>query len=144
MGDLIQYYSKLAERCGNLRPLQEPIRQRLFEGNQRLILGGQDIGGGSTAPLSPRTIATRQGDGPPRAPRYNQSRSISLYKVTVDAYTGHLRCTASWPGFNMQMSRLDAGDPATNLPARPIRGFQEVDKAWIRRRLQRYVVKGEV
>lgn len=140
MGKLAERCSDIARRCGDLSPLREPVRARLWEGNKAAILAGQTPQGAEVAALAASTQKRRKGGGPPRAPRGAASRVVAGYVVTVSAGPGQLSFTGTWPDFDA-IGYLDGGTKF--MPARPTLGFRPVDLDWIREQLGSYVIRGK-
>lgn len=133
MNKLVERVREMSRRCGDLRPIQETVREILWEGNRDAILAGVTPGGVRVDDLKPSTLKRRKGSGPPRAPRGAASRPISEYVVSVSAGPGHLSFTGSWPDFP-EIEYVDR--------LRPTLGFRTQDLDEIRGLLTSYVVGG--
>lgn len=136
MGKLSERCADLARRCGDLSPLQEPIRQRLWEGNRAAVLAGKTPTGAAVAPLKASTLKRRKGNGPPRAPMGAASRVVAGCVVAVTAGVGRLGFTQSWPGFP-EIEYLDSG--TKRMAARPTLGFRPEDLDWVRAKLREHI-----
>lgn len=137
MGAVFERISDIAKRCGDLSPLQEPVRARLWEGNAFNVLAGLTFDNVPVAPLKASTLRRRYENGPPRAPNGSASRAVHFYTITVNAGVGDLRFIAGWPGFP-EIEYLHYGNP--NMAARPTIGFRPQDLQWIREQMAPYVL----
>jgi hypothetical protein len=98
MPQLAEFYSQLANRCGDLSPLTTQVRDIFWQGNKEMILAGETPTGQRVAELTSYTVAHRSGAGPARAPHFAQSRIILEYEVLVMAGPGQLEVLGGWGG----------------------------------------------
>jgi len=141
MGLISERIADIARRCGDLSPIQGDVRAILVEDNRQRALQGVDAQGGRFASLAPSTIRSRQGAGPPLAPRFGQSREITGYVVQVTAGPGRLTFVASWPG-SPWMEYHHTG--TRRMPRRDPYGFRSSAIDRIRPLMADYVMTGEV
>lgn len=158
-GLLRERCAEMAKRCGDLSPIAEPVRKRLWEGNKAAILAGVSPDGRQVAKTWRQMNAESQwmtrrlasgkvvrfkmlgyregGDGPARAPHRERSRSVTTYQVNVIAGPQKLTFTGGYPDFEPIMGYLDKG--TRYMPARPTMGFRQEDLDWIRNEMRQYV-----
>lgn len=126
-----------ARRCGDLKPLSEPVRKLLWEGNKQNKSKGLDPDGNKYAKLKPSTIK--------RKPRLNNtpfmthpptSAIVTGYVVDVRAGVGRLTFTGSWPGLAWPEWHIKA---TKNRAARNPYGFRRIDLLDIHDMLKAYV-----
>lgn len=136
---LSQRLSERARRCEDLSPLAAPVRDLVSQDNREAIMAGQDCDGHRVADLSPWTIATRKGTGPPRAPRGTSSRMVADLVVSVLSGVGRLSYTKSWP---MDWVRFHM-DGTRKMPRRDPSGVRPAARAAIHERLAAFVRGGK-
>lgn len=141
MGRISERIADIARRCGDLSPLQEPVRQVLTEDNTHRALAGIDVQGRPFAPLARSTLLHRRGSGPPLAPRSASSRIVTDYTVQVTTGMGRLTFAASWPGIPW-MECHHTG--TARMPKRDAYGFRQVALDKIRDMMSGYVMQGSV
>lgn len=97
MGVVTERLADLARRCGDLSPIANDVRKVIERDNREAILAGQDGDGKPVAALKPSTLGHRKGTGPARAPSGANSPLIKGLVVSVQAGTGRLAFSKSWP-----------------------------------------------
>jgi hypothetical protein len=124
----------LIERLHRLRPenldygpLTDRIAEILIRGNTEARLQGIGPDGQPLAPISPETVERRRragkGDGPPLVPDLGSSRAAQLSAQRNDVAPDHVTVVGYWAAFEPILSYLARGNPARNLPPRPIGGI---------------------
>jgi hypothetical protein len=119
-------------RLADLRPLAERIGEIMKRDVYvSRLLGidpntGQDLAPLNRGePLTPAMIARRGGDGPPLAPRRNESRVFELFEVDVDTTPSRAIVTGGWPGIPWLAFHLPGPEHSGRLPVRDIVGVRE-------------------
>jgi hypothetical protein len=137
---LVDIFNEFSLRLGNFSPTFPALEKLFFEDNKFAILSSLNVDNSVTAELMPSTLKRRQGSGPPRAPRFSGSRSISLYRVNIKQTGSNLEVTQSWGGFDEAIRNLHSGNPY--MKPRPTIGFRPDSVARASGFLIAYLVHG--
>jgi hypothetical protein len=145
-GKITERLSDIARRCGDLSPLQEPVRRILIEGNKVRALAGVNAQGVPFAPLAASTLRgsrihggpVLRRQGPPLAPHYAGSRVVTGYVVNVIAGPGKLSFAASWPSAPWMIYHHTG---TRYMPRRDPYGFRKQDLDAIRPLMNQYILK---
>ena len=111
----------------NLSPLRKELEELIVLENTRAILEGLDK---NDVPMVPtqREMGARSrslGYGPPLAPRFRDSRVITMFRASVtEADDGGFEIDGDWGGLFFLQYHVDSGAPRTKLPVRDIVGIR--------------------
>lgn len=113
--------AKFAKGLATLGSLGKEVCTVLVEENKYWALQGDDKDEKPYAPLKAITLKSRDGDGPPLAPKREASRVITNYYANNKTWRGKLNIQAGWKGdvdflkYHFTGYRSRAGNP---VPAR--------------------------
>jgi hypothetical protein len=114
---------KAADPGSNLvRQCRDDILRIIVEGHREGVLSGTDRYGSGYAPLAPRTLKTRKGDGPPLAPRSLSSRIWThFYGYWTGIHQSTAELVAGWRGIPWIRFHITGGP---RLPRRDPAGLR--------------------
>lgn len=135
---LLERNQGILDRLANLQAIEPRLRRIFVEGKREHLLQGLDAQGLRFRPLAASTLARREGQGPPLAPRFASSEIVAAYAVNF-AYPGHtVIVSAGWP---MEWVRYHVTGGA-RLPRRNPGGFRRQDVQESTRVIREYLFRG--